>query len=192
MIMKNIKFPQTVKVGSCQAKIYSAANRGRPFFTVAYYDANNVRQRSVFSRYETAKEEAAAILRRLMQGADGSAVLRDADRFAYSRAQELLRPLGLSVDIAAHQIAEATKLLNGASLLDAARYYARHHRLDRPVKTVREVVDDLVVNRQKTGASQLYLRDLRLRLGRFAEAFQCPIASVTPSDLEAFLEHFHK
>ena len=185
--MKSSKFPQTVKVGPCQAKIYATPRKGQQAFTVCYYDADGIRRRSVFSSYETAKEEADALLRRLVQGGSGSAVLRDVDRFAYARALEVLRPTGIPLDLAAHQFVEAVKVLKGTPLLDAARFYARHHCQDRPLKTVREVMDELILNRQKRGVSNLYLRDLRVRLGRFAEAFQCPIASITPSELESFL-----
>ena len=36
------------------------------------------------------------------------------------------------------------------------------------------------------------MRDLRLRLGRFAEKFQCPIRSVTPQDIDQFLNGLKK
>lgn len=186
--MKTVKFPHTVKVGSCHATVYKSLNKGYPTFTVVYYDASNVRQRPTFSTFETAKEEAERLLRDIVQGCAGAVgVLRDVDRFAYARALEILRPTGLALDLAAHQIAEAHKLLKGASVLDAVRYYALHNCQDRPIKTVAEVADELRANRQKNGASDLYLRDLRIRLGRLATDFQCPIASLTRSDIEAHL-----
>ena len=185
--MKHGKFPLTIKHGPCQAKVYQGKNKGHTVFTVVYYDANQVRQRPSFSTLETAQEEAERLLRDIVQGCAGAGILRDADRFAYTRALEILRPTGLALDLAVHQVAEAHKLLKGASVLDAVRYFALHNCHDRPVKTVAEVADELRANRQKGGASELYLRDLRIRLGRLATAFQCPIASLTRADIEAHL-----
>ena len=185
--MQPVKFPLTVKVGSCQATVYKSVNKGYPTFTVVYYDASNVRQRPTFSTFETAKEEAERLMRGIAQGDSGAGILRDADRFAYTRALEILRPTGLALDLAVHQVAEAHKLLKGASVLDAVRYFALHNCQDRPVRTVAEVSDELRANRQKDGASDLYLRDLRIRLGRLATAFQCPIASLTRPEIEAHL-----
>ena len=187
MTMQPVKFPLTVKVGSCQATVYKSVNKGYPTFTVVYYDASNVRQRPTFSTFETAKEEAERLMRGIAQGDSGAGILRDADRFAYTRALEILRPTGLALDLAVHHVAEAHKLLKGASVLDAVRYFALHNCQDRPVRTVAEVADELRANRQKGGASELYIRDLRIRLGRLATAFQCPIASLTRPDIEAHL-----
>ena len=190
MKIKPVKFPLTVRFGSCQASVYKSINKGYPSFTVSYQDANNIRQRVTFSTFETAKEEAERLMRGIAQGDSGAGILRDADRFAYTRALEILRPTGLALDLAVHQVAEAHKLLKGASVLDAVRYFALHNCQDRPVRTVAEVADELRANRQKGGASELYIRDLRLRLGRLATAFQCPIASLTRPDIEAHLGSF--
>ena len=187
MKIKPVKFPLTVRFGSCQASVYKSINKGYPSFTVSYQDANNIRQRVTFSTFETAKEEAERLMRGIAQGDSGAGILRDADRFAYTRALEILRPTGLALDLAVHQVAEAHKLLKGASVLDAVRYFALHNCQDRPVRTVAEVADELRANRQKGGASELYIRDLRIRLGRLATAFQCPIASLTRPDIEAHL-----
>ena len=187
MQMKTVKFPHPVRYGSCLATIYRAQNKGYASFTVVFYDANNVRQRLTFSTFETAKEEAERLLRGIVQGDAGAGILRDADRFAYMRALEILRPTGLALDLAVHQQAEAHKLLKGASVLDAVKYFVLHNCQDRPVKMVAEVAEELRANRQKAGASDLYLRDLRIRLGRLAAAFQCPIASLTRPEIEAHL-----
>ena len=54
----------------------------------------------------------------------------------YVRAIEALKPLGIPLEMAVMQFAEAVKLLEGASLVEAARYYAKHQPHKVPRKTV--------------------------------------------------------
>jgi integrase len=72
-------------------------------------------------------------------------------------------------------------------LLDAVRYYASTHGADmRPIRTG-ELVDDLVRTRGANHASKRHLQDLRVRLRRFADAFQCDIHSLRPAQVQDFL-----
>jgi integrase len=72
-------------------------------------------------------------------------------------------------------------------LAEAARFYVENHT-NIVQKRVSEVVQELVNDRQKNGRSPSYLRDLRTRLGNFADSFKCPIASVNPENIEAYLD----
>ena len=90
--------------------------------------------------------------------------------------------------MAVQQFVEATKLLNGASLLDAAKLFAAQQPAGIVNKRVSEVVDELLAAKKEKGRSALYLKDLRLRLTRFADAFACPIVNITLADIERFLQ----
>jgi hypothetical protein len=72
----------------------------------------------------------------------------------------------------AHQFAESVKVLAGASLLDAARYYIRRHPTKLPRKTVQDVVEEFIRSRREAKRSEEYVGDLEYRLGRFVKAFQ--------------------
>ena len=49
----------------------------------------------------------------------------------------------------------------------------RHHRQGIKRKTVAEAVNEMIAARDRKGVSDVYLADLRYRLGMFAEAFHC-------------------
>jgi len=89
--------------------------------------------------------------------------------------------------MAALQFAEAVKVLDGGSILEAARFYAKQNPNKLPRKHVPDVLAELLKAKQADGMSAVYLKDLRGRLGRFAESFKTTIAMVTTSEIEDFL-----
>jgi integrase len=85
---------------------------------------------------------------------------------------------------------ECTEMLHpfGATLRDAARFYAAHLKQVTGSRKVREVVADLLAARTLDGMSPRYLRDLRERLGRFALSFGDEmIAAVQASQIDQWL-----
>jgi len=146
------------------------------------------RMRPSFGILKDAKKEAKTVAQRLSRGDTGNVVLNGNTRLEYSRALESLAPLNVSLDVAAADFARATQLLNGkGSLLDAVRYYATTHGADmRPIGTG-ELVDDLVRTREGNHVSKRHLQDLRHRLRRFADAFQCDIHLIRPAQVQDFL-----
>ena len=67
-------------------------------------------------------------------------------------------------------------------------FFATNHSSNPLIKkTVAEVVEELIKGKEAKGRSLFHTKDLRLRLGRFADAFHCPIASVDPCDIDRFL-----
>ena len=55
-------------------------------------------------------------------------------------------------------------------------------------KAVPEIVGELLAELTQAGKSKFYLRDLRIRLGAFAKAHQCPLATVTGKDIGAYIK----
>ncbi len=106
---------------------------------------------------------------------------------AYARAVEALRPTGVPLEMAAIQFAEAHKLLEGASLLEAVEFYREHHPRNVKKKTVPEVVNELLLAKHADGVSDVYIKDLKGRLGRFAEKFKGLISLITSAEIEDFL-----
>jgi hypothetical protein len=49
-------------------------------------------------------------------------------------------------------------------------------------------VDEMTERKTTKGVSEVYLADLRYRLGVFKEAFQCDVNAITPDDVAAFLD----
>jgi integrase len=152
------------------------------------YSEDGCRMRPSFGTLKQAKKEAKTVAQRLSRGDTGNLVLQGNARLEYSRSLESLAPVGVSLDVAAADFARATQVLNGkGSLLDAARYFALTHGADmRPIR-VGELVHDLIRTREGNYASKRHLQDLRSRLRRFADAFQCEIHLVRPAQIQDFL-----
>jgi hypothetical protein len=107
----------------------------------------------------------------LARGDVDAAQLTGKDRLAYGRACEALRETGITLDLAAVEFAAAHRVLEGHSLLEAAKFYMRHHGRGVQAKPVADAASTFISAKHAEGRSELYLKDLRHRLGRFAEAF---------------------
>lgn len=186
--MAEVKFPQRVKRGSCCVTIYSTPSNGCELYTLSYYDAEGRRVRPTFAEYEDAKARAEEIVEKMARGQMAALTLHGRELAIYERAVEYLRPAGIGLDVAVRAFVEASKLLNGASLIEVAKAFAAQQPTGVVHKRVSEVVDELLAAKKAKGRSTLYVTDLRLRLNRFAGAFACHIANVTSADIDKFLQ----
>ena len=179
-------WPKVVDCGHSIAKIYRTPSNGCDQFTVVYY-VGKKRVRKTFADYALAYTEAETVTTKLSQGELSVVELKGEDRLAYVRAMAAIADTGVPLEMAAIHFAEAHKILNGASLLDAARFFAKHHPSNMPKKTVPEVVAAFIEAKEADGLSDVYLKDLKSRLGRFERKFTGRIGQVTATEIEAFL-----
>ena len=186
MPMSKIKFPMTVKRGNVRVKIYSTPTNGCDSFTVAYYFAGK-RQRRTFADLELAKQEAELAATKICAGELDVLSLTSGDRTAYVRAMEMLKPLGTPLEMAVMQFVEAASMLDGASLVEAAKFYRKHHSAKMPRKPVTEVVTEALEAKRADGLSEVYVKDLTTRLTRFGKAFRCPIQMVLAAEIQDYL-----
>jgi hypothetical protein len=151
------------------------------------YSEDGRRLRPSLRTLKEAQKDARAVALRLSRGDTGNAALKGDARLEYSQALESLLPLGVALEVAAADFARATSLLKGkGSLLDAAPYYVSTHGVDlRPIRTG-ELVDPLIRTREANHASKAHLKDLRFRLKKFADAFQCEIHRIRPAEVQDF------
>jgi integrase len=117
-----------------------------------------------------------------------------AKKASVQRAEELLRPSGLSLELFAADGAAALAILRAAigdfptgALALAARFYADHHAKGVASRTCPEILQELLAARKTDGAAQNTLEDLASRLGRFAKDFTGPVLSIAGPDLNAWL-----
>jgi integrase len=85
---------------------------------------------------------------------------------------------------------ECSELLQpyGKTLRDAAKFYAAHLKAITGSRKVSEVVAGLLAARTADGMSARYLGDLRVRLGRFVQAFgEEMIAGISASRIDEWL-----
>lgn len=184
--MSTLKFPIIVKRGFAIAKIYRSTNAGYEQFTMAYYDGQS-RKRQKFSDLAEAKREAESVVNRLCRGELDVLTLKSEDRTAYVRSCEALKKVGITLDLAVNEYVEARNRLGAVPLLEAIDFYARHCPKNLPKKTVQEVYAELLKAKEGDGCSKVYLKDLRLRLGKFSAAFHVQLSNVRAGDINEFL-----
>src|SRR6266496_436125 len=187
MKAKRRRFPIVVKRGSCAVKIYRDRKPTGTYYRVAYHIGGK-RHRLHHSNLEKAIAEAEAKAAQLSRGDVDAAQLNGRDRLVYGRALDAVKQFDVPLDAVAIEYSQARKLLDGASLLDAARFYSRHHGSGIKRKTVAAAVDEMIEAKKAKGVSQVYLADLRYRLGVFKEAFHCDVSALVPDDVAAFFE----
>ncbi|MGI8437805.1 MAG: hypothetical protein ACR2NX_13035 [Chthoniobacterales bacterium] len=187
MKAKKPKFPIVIKRGSCAVKIYQDRKPTGTYFRVVY-NIGGKRHRLHFSDLQTATNEAEAKASQFSRGDVDAMQLSGRDRLVYGRALEAVRHFDVPLDAAAIEYSDARKLLGGVALVDAARFYARHHGHGIKRKSVAEAVDEMIAAKKTAGVSELYLSDLRYRLGSVKEAFHCDVNALVPDDLARFFD----
>jgi integrase len=142
---------------------------GRRYYCVTLPKLGGGRNRRFFK--DKAEAQTFMQLAEVQQENYGTAALSisDALRVEAIECRELLQPLG-------------------ATLRDAAKFYAAHLKAITGSRKVGEVVADLLAARAADGMSPRYLGDLRVRLGRFALSFgEEMIAGITASRIDEWL-----
>lgn len=89
------------------------------------------------------------------------------------------------MDSVAEQYAEAFALLKGTgSVVEAARFFARHHPAVLPQKTVPELYAEFLTAKKTDNASIRYLHDIQSRLGRLSKHFDGQVSELTTLELQ--------
>jgi integrase len=187
--MKKSALPETVEYRGSTATIYLQNPRNKTRYEVRYYDVDGTQQRTTFATYEAAKEFAQAAVREIAQNRSNFITLRGQDAYDYQQVVATLSPFGLSLLDSVRLVADSLKLVGtAAQVSEGLKYYVDN----RPTKprdvSVRKVVDEFInLKTQEGEVGALHLRDLRNRLGRFADGFECPICKVRPEDIRDYV-----
>ena len=168
-------------------KIYRDRKPTGTYYRVAYHIGGK-RHRLHFNDLEKATNEAEAKAAQLSRGDVDAMQLSGKDRLVYGRAVEAVREHGAPLDAVALEYSEARKLLDGVPLIEAVRYYSRHHGRGIKRMSVADAVAAMIAAKTAKGVSDVYLADLRYRLGVFAEAFHCDVSALAPDDVAAFFD----
>src|SRR5262249_15170084 len=180
------QFPITLKKGHATVKIYKIKNRDLINYTVSYVDGRG-RKRRNFANLDEARTEAANIAENLNKGDLEALKLTGADKQVYTQAIDTIAPTGVPLLSVAHEFAHAFKILGGAHIVEAARYYKKQVDVDLPQITVAEAVEKFRQAKKAENLSAAYLHDIDVLLGAFADNFQCPLSSIQPDDLRQYL-----
>lgn len=182
-----------VKVGNIKVPIYKrervTANgkSTRVIFEVADYTAGKRRLRG-FTEEIDARKEGEKIARQLSTGETTAAMMRNSDAASYGRALELIKPTGATLEHAALIYAKIYEICGGDYGIEAAKFFTTH-RADRiQQKKVSEVVTELLQAKEARKKSDRYIADLRARLTKFASTFAVDISTITPPDVQGWLD----
>ena len=147
---------------------YRDNNRPHLKFVVNYREAGK-RKRAFFEKKEEAETFAQSRnieVRNLgREGAEFPTALRDMAQ----DAREALKPFGKTIT-------------------DAVQHYVAHLRASEKSCTAVQLVKELVAAKERDGASQRHVDDLRSRLNIFAEKFDGqPVATITSAEIDDWL-----
>jgi hypothetical protein len=144
-------FPMEVQSGSVIVRIYKVENKGRDSYTVSHF-ADGKRRLKMFAALEEARQEAASKARSLANGELEVIHLGNSERLAYVHAVDAVKPTGLPLELAAKEYAEAWKVLGGkASVIEAAKEFARRHLHTLPNKLLPDAVKEMLEAKEREG-----------------------------------------
>lgn len=158
--------PIKIRSSGVAVSLYRQARPGRKMrWLLADYSAGKRKLRS-FTDEAEARAEARRVAGRLAAGDREGAAMTGGERARLRRAEALLEPAGAPLEVACARYAEGVKVLGGDFVVEAARFYARHHRLGTPAKPLGEAATELLLDVARRGKSGRYVSDLSSRLGR--------------------------
>lgn len=146
--------------------------------------------RKKFADLAEAQREARFVVNRLANAEGEVLKLSGLDRLAYVDAMQELRQWRPDARLSraiADYTAAMKRLPDGVPLAVVVEEYLKRHPSGLQVKTVRQVMDEMIATKAKAGRSQAYVTELEVRLGRFAKAFAVPIATVTGRQVQEWI-----
>lgn len=189
------EYPRSVDWKGVKGTIHTHFNHAKKLqrFQFRYYDNGEPKVVSRSNDEDEIEEVALDILKQLSGGKTDLLTLSGTERVIYERVVEVLKPVGLPLDMVVMQFAEAKKNLNGrATLTEAVDCWLRANPEGFTTKLLPEAVEEFIKETQKRVDSgevvKLYHRDLRTRLRRFAKRFTCAVAMFKNSEIIAYLD----
>jgi integrase len=182
------QWPAVISHGNASVKLYKVTNKGRTSFTLAYKGGDGKRILRQFADEKEAREEAMATARKLHGGELAVLQLRDGDRHTYITALHALKDTGKRLDLAASEYAEACKILHGASLVEAVRFY-RKHTGDVTRVTIEKAAAKFIEYIERKDRSPVYLKDIRYRMTLFTKVYGASeVHSLSHGDITRWLD----
>ncbi len=181
-------WPKKITIGRVTVKVY---RRQTPSGNLAFMVANYSGEKRRFDSYSAeadAMDAANKLARQLSQRDTIGASMTREQSIQYASAIQTLQPLGVSLTSAVATLAEAVKLVGDLPGVTAAARFYKARNKTVTAKRVADVVAELLKVKESRGASARYLKDLRFRLEKFSDAFQCNIGNVETKSVQAWLD----
>lgn len=191
LVAKNGKKPDAkklkpVKVGAVSLPIYHYGD-GR--WTTIYRETKGGKRITLSCKTEAeVRERAAKICLDIARGQISADRLTPDERLQAVSARNQLAEVGMTLDTVAREVAEAHRISGGAGILEAARFWARHHQGAHSQKPVEAVHAQMLDAKRDQGLSRRYWRELTMDLTRFCAAFEGqPITEIAPDEILKYL-----
>ncbi len=169
-------------------KIYGSPVKGRPRYVIAYRGSDGKRRTRSFADYNEAKLEAENVALATHNGTLEKLELTGEERRAHERARAIAEQIGQPLDGVLLEFKEARDLLpEGASLTEAARFFARHGAESLKKRDLPDVVEGFLQQLVADNRSARYIEDARARLHRLAASFTGSIDEITQDELQDWL-----
>jgi integrase len=150
--------------------------------------------RRKFGNLADAEREARFILTKLANAEGEVLKLTGLDRAAHVHAMQKLCEWRHDAELnsaVADYVAAVKRLPETVTLKECVNFYLSRHPIGLPRKTVREVVDEMLTVKTNAGISEPYAKELRLRLGQFADACAVPISTVSSKQIQDWRANRH-
>lgn len=180
--------PEIVREGNAHVKIYGSPVKGRPRYIIAYRGLDGKRRTQSFADYNNAKLEAENAAIAIHNGELEKLELTGEERRAHERAAAIATELDQPLDRALIEFKEARDLLpKDVSLVEAARFFARHGTGNVEKRDLADVVEDFIAQLKADNRSIRHVEDARARLHRLADSFSTPIDEISHRELQGWL-----
>lgn len=194
--MSKPEFPKEVSKDSCTVTIYQRGfskpdkdGKDRDYleYILAYYQ-NGKRKRETSADYLAIKARADEVLDDLAEGRPVEpGAIKAGERIDLNLANEILKPTGIGLITAATHFAKAFEILGADLIIVAAQEYKKRNAKIKP-QLVSEVVDEFIADKERRKRSAIHVQHLESQLSRFAGSALQNIATVTASEIDAFLD----
>ncbi len=197
--MKNAKKSErqqpvsTVELHNVRIPIYRRTDKKNGTEYIGYlftYTHQGKRIQTRRATLEEAKQAAGAAIRQMVAGRSTAYTVTPEEHAELVAAQSIIRKHpGTTLTAAMNQWHEATSTLPaGVSLAEAAKFYAEHLKKDTlPTIMVGDLVQQWREAKEREGLSDYYINGAVRRMNYFAASFRCPVASITPAEISAWL-----
>jgi integrase len=185
--------PVQIRRGSVTVRIYdqSKSSNGVRYTEslVCWYDSERRRMRRSFADPKEARLFAEGIASQMSRGEVAGTTLNGVEVSTFKELTRIADEFGMGPLAAMSEWRNARSILPaGTSLETAVKAFVARSLPSGQEKTVSAVFEEFHQDRLQSGASRVYLRDLRSRLGAFATAFQMPIHQVRASAVRDWLK----
>lgn len=188
MQMRGPSFPQTIRVGSVQTKVYRVVRKdGREIFSAAWH-VGGVRRQRHFPNLAAAQAEARYHAEQLAAGkVEASATTSVEDGATLAEARRICGTV--PVIAALQEWSRARKLCGGTIMPAAEAWAASKNSLPEPIGLQR-AIDSFIKAKDAAGnqGERTYRSKLQPLVTRFGD--QTPVDEITTSQLEDYLGQF--